>query len=767
MADLTQQAAQQLAQQMTAMTAALAQMTTGFQNMVAMQGRTQAAQDANKKRLEDINDSLILFEQNLVKGKKLTDDQLKQVEKAKELYKEELRLKDELIKATQHEVDVKTSAANDADRIAKATRAREAKQAALTNVSAARREAENTASKSISDFTVKTDLAGAALVWFGSTLNTAARTVLAQNKANGGLIEGSNGLISALASQQNEALKAHVDPVAFANITTGARQMFNAMGGTSKGLEQFGESTKRFTIMTNSFEEGLKLSVEVAQNFANKGIRPTAQAMELYQNDLVTLRRQTGLSIDQVNAMYNEVASDADSIDLLRKARAGERESILASQRAMISQSIAAGMSAEQAKEAAKMLNKMVAAKPLDRIKQAARMRAIGGAYGVDATEASQGVLAGSRATDSQKAAIAQFGTNIANLNDSAAQNGMAMEIFTSTLTDKLNLDQYYGKGSVYSTTLGDSLKNANGDLAKAYIDVSKASTARMLEGIAGLWTQLGLIISGQHWLGVIASGVAAIAAMMFKDQILGMASKIGGKLGLGKGGSSILDAGNIAEGAAGEAGNIGKVSSKLVKGAKVLGPLAAIGLGAYEGYDEYQQTGKAGRSVGKGVGSAAGGIGGAWGGAAAGAAIGSVVPVVGTVIGGLIGAALGGYLGSEGGGAAGKFIGSQFDSPDAAALPLKAQQPKVANDQKDAKDASDTMIDATTATADGISQQVKQLDASNSLLQQIVALQQRATDLAEKQIVATTLTDKEKGDASNRSTLRKDNKFASTYNYA
>jgi hypothetical protein len=68
--------------------------------------------------------------------------------------------------------------------------------------------------------------------------------------------------------------------------------------------------------------------------------------------------------------------------------------------------------------------------------------------------------------------------------------------------------------------------------------------------------------------------------------------------------------------------------------------------------------------------------------------------------------------------------------------------------------------------TADGVSIQVKKMDTSNDLLKKQTDMMERQTELMEKQLIAMTLTDKEKKDNTARSTLRKDNKFGSQYNY-
>jgi hypothetical protein len=51
-------------------------------------------------------------------------------------------------------------------------------------------------------------------------------------------------------------------------------------------------------------------------------------------------------------------------------------------------------------------------------------------------------------------------------------------------------------------------------------------------------------------------------------------------------------------------------------------------------------------------------------------------------------------------------------------------------------------------------------------LMKMLVDNSQKSVELAEKQLVALTLTDKEKADGKTSGNLRRDNKFAAQYGY-
>lgn len=765
----------QLNQSFNALTQEVQSLTTAIRTLLQSQSAIQQTQATRNQQQQNANKQLTEFEKSLRKGRKANAEQEALIKKAIELKKREAQAADVARKAQEDLTAATKAATQNAKQIQQLQAAKDAADRNHANAMQATTEASGEVEKSFKKVALKADLASAALAWFGNAVSAQAKQIMTQNRANGGLVEGTGNLISAMASQQNEALKYKLDATTFANITTSARQMFNAMGGTAEGLKELDSSINRFTIMTNSFEDGLKMATQTANDFANKGIRPTALAMEMYQNDLVSLRRQTGLSVEQAHELYNSVAEEAESIDILRSARAGERDAILRSQRALIQQSIAAGMSAAQAKEAAKMLNKMVAAKPLDRLKQAAKVRALSGAMGIAGGEqAAQAITAGKRATPEQQKALQDFSQRMANAMDVTGRQDLGTEIFATTLLDKLDLDQYYGKNSQFSTTLGDSLKNANGDLAQKYQDFSKDRTAELVMNTLGIWETAKQIVSGQHWLGPIAAGVAAIATVMIAKGPLtsGVGKLIEKVAGKGAAGAVGKAGAGAVEGAAGAATGAAKGSSALSKlgtVGKVLGPAAAIGVGAYEGYDHYQQTGKTGEAVGKGVGSAAGGIGGGWGGAAAGAALGTLLfPGVGTAIGGVIGGVGGGIAGALGGSSAGQWLGGLFDKDKGAApLPTTGSKASAKTDQAQVlKEANQQLETATTATATGITEQIKKMDASNALMKTMVDQLQKQTELSEKILIALTMSDKEKSQGDTSKSLRSDTKLGARYNY-
>jgi hypothetical protein len=490
---------------------------------------------------DSTNDVLDDYEEQLTKGKDLTEDQNKLLQKALQAkrteleYAKKLKVAQDTMLALQKKA--KVAGGKDTEERNLLAKAMKQQRGAITGLKGAGAKATDGAVKAAAEFTATLVKVGQFLKFFGNILGFVFTSVLAQYEmqkkqmvANQGFIEGT-GAITGMLAQQEQAIKMGIDPEAFAGITTEARQMINALGGTSKYTELLGDAQNALYAQTGNFAEALKAATAIAQSMIYSGFKPTKAAVAEYVEDIKNLSRLTGKSISELQSMVDEVAKDTDSLTLLRAAREDEREAILKSQRAIIEMGVNMGMSAEQAKEAAKMLNKMVAAKPIDRIKQAAKMRAFGAAFGIAGSEeAARGVIAGPRATAEQKKAIQQFNTNATNFADQARGAGLGTEIAVTTLLDKLDLDQYYGAGSTFSATLGTALKSNSDDVAKRYTDISKDGFAALVRGEefikrAGEWA----LFNG-GWLAIIANHLKDISAYTVGlwDSITGGFSRLG-----------------------------------------------------------------------------------------------------------------------------------------------------------------------------------------------------------------------------------------------
>lgn len=210
---------------------------------------------------------------------------------------------------------------------------------------------------------------------------------------------------------------------------------------------------------------------------------------------------------------------------------------------------------------------------------------------------------------------------------------------------------------------IGDALRPATDALATGIGAAARGLTAlseetpKVVLGLAAL--SAGALLAGKAWAALkIGRGLVNIARGSAGDR-----SNIVQRVfvtNANDGDDDGLDHGKEGKGGKGKG-----PASRLSRGLKVGGALAAVGAGV-QVLDTYQNATTRDEKA-EGYGEVAGGLAGGLAGAAAGAAIGSVIPLLGTAVGGMIGAWLGAWGGGDVGATMGKAL---FGGPDTPIVP-------------------------------------------------------------------------------------------------
>jgi hypothetical protein len=194
----------------------------------------------------------------------------------------------------------------------------------------------------------------------------------------------------------------------------------------------------------------------------------------------------------------------------------------------------------------------------------------------------------------------------------------------------------------------------------------SITETAKMVGTILGT---LAKFFINNPELTALVYGLSKLGGVLFDVYTWtknGILLSRGFMMGMGRGGGlmgpSMPPAGGTSTPAGGTSIPAGGFKANLRSGPAIGAGLLSAGL---YGYQEYQETGSAGRAATKGIGGGLGAWGGGAAGAAAGAALGTMLfpglgTAAGTVLGGILGlagAGLGGYLGAESADALGNYI--------------------------------------------------------------------------------------------------------------
>ena len=192
----------------------------------------------------------------------------------------------------------------------------------------------------------------------------------------------------------------------------------------------------------------------------------------------------------------------------------------------------------------------------------------------------------------------------------------------------------------------GEQLANEKAKARDGMLEMVKGPLDGLLESATGLAREFPMLTAG------VTTAATAIAAMTAAATAFSAINFLRGGAGVATAQAVRAAATGGVGGAAGAVtGGASTLSRILQTGGRVVGPLAAVGLGAYEAgsalADDNLSTQEKSRAVAGAVGGTGGALAGGWGGAKIGAAIGTaILPGLGTAIGGVLGGAIGGLGG-------------------------------------------------------------------------------------------------------------------------
>lgn len=414
--------------------------------------------------------------------------------------------------------------------------------------------------------------------------------------------EITSGISIPLAEYFKVGFKLGLSPEEYAKLTRANRDTVLAAGGLRGHLDTLSDMSQKYATTIGDLTERTQFAQDQMRLFGESGIRPTAKNMAALAPEMQRLLKVTELAPAELNSALKDIAEDEGTQFQLRAANnEQERMMILKGIAGRIAENRALGMSTKQAIEASKALNKLTAQGPLERFKQAAKLRAFGAAMGVGGTDdAARILMKGSRASEAERRQLQGVLSNMSNTLSESAQGSIGGEIFASTLADKLDLQSLIGSGSPFNTRQAEGLKY-NEDAVKnlGQIDARVAKSVDFLQRIL-------MAIEKNPLLMAIAGGVGLLANFFLG----GIFTKVFGKLlgrvlgkipGLGKifgaGGEAALSGSSKAIGAVEKAGakGVGEVATKiggkavaksLVKKIPLIGLLAGLGFAGMRAYE-------------------------------------------------------------------------------------------------------------------------------------------------------------------------------------
>jgi len=164
------------------------------------------------------------------------------------------------------------------------------------------------------------------------------------------------------------------------------------------GLDSFNKTLlfarDQFKDSIGDVADRARYAAEQLTILSQSGIRPTQNDLANIGYSFKSLSKLTGMTGAQFNAHLSDILDDEMTRNKLRAASSeAERRSIIEGTARQLEMNVSLGMTVEQAKLEAKALNRLAGESPIDRIKKAARLRALGGAMGIEGGEEAANIM--------------------------------------------------------------------------------------------------------------------------------------------------------------------------------------------------------------------------------------------------------------------------------------------------------------------------------------------------------------------------------------
>ena len=375
---------------------------------------------------------------------------------------------------------------------------------------------------------------------------------------------GGDNLFASM-SQQYDVVKLGLTPEEYIKMNAASRQTILAAGGVSKQMDILASQSDSLRGHFATMGEATQYTQGQMDALARAGIKPSVDSAGLLTGTFKKLQAYTGMTGEQFNALTAELATDQDIQEQLRAASSEERKQIMASTTARMAERVALGMTTDQAKNVTKALAKMGNMAPTDRIKQAAKLRAMGGAMGIEgADEAADIMIKGKRASPEELKRLEEFHSNMSNKMSDSQMGSLSAEIFASKIQEKLGTADTAAT-SEFNTKLAEGMKIADDslkeqkkvpELLEKLIMVTsqgKAALASPVVQAAGgvmntLWESGGSVAAGA------AGGAAVAKAAPYLSKLLPGAASAGTGAAATGAGTAVGGAGRALAAGAGTA---------------------------------------------------------------------------------------------------------------------------------------------------------------------------------------------------------------------
>jgi len=390
----------------------------------------------------------------------------------------------------------------------------------------------------------------AAIALLGTAATKGANDLRAQLKT--GAIDTGNVL-----DQMGRAWRLGVDPELLSELQSQNRAAVVAMGGVTRWGEQLDASRRTIYTYTGDLDDAIRFTSQSLQTMRIAGITPTTEMLhdstgklQGFGQTIRNIHITTGKTFSEIDEMLRGfIETEEVRFRLAGKIDAkGRRQALqeIAKRQELL---LGLGMTAEQATRAGQALDQLAGKGPKERMKEAARARAMMGMMGMqqEGADIQKLMILGQRRTAEQDAQLAVLQGKIQQKAAEAQMGPLGQEFAVMSVYQKLGLDQNKSflvlasdeakqrqKDVKDKKTVGENNKKLVSTVFEISTWLKRFKDNPIMQAIAG--TLMGIGATAKLILGAMALRGLRIGGGSFRNVMGGRGpmGRFGGALGLG-----------------------------------------------------------------------------------------------------------------------------------------------------------------------------------------------------------------------------------------
>jgi hypothetical protein len=259
------------------------------------------------------------------------------------------------------------------------------------------------------------------------------------------------------------------------NLSKEFRNLQLTVEGSEKGMGNLvnvmRKNVNEFVDFTGDFDSATQAIAKQMDIFGRTGLNPNLDLLKKSSKEQARFGKsifdsmkdlqKLGVSFEEAQEIQKRFMENTGVQQRLRgKQNKQERLQVMRGLMAREREWKMLGMSADQARNAAEALEAIAGKGPKQRMKEAARLQAMLGAMGVEGADEAANILRlGRRATTEQQDRFREIMGTAQDTFAGIQQAGLGVEMTFGTMMDKLDLGQYFGPESPFSTSLTKGIK--------------------------------------------------------------------------------------------------------------------------------------------------------------------------------------------------------------------------------------------------------------------------------------------------------------------